>query len=100
MYMTQTHKYVHMNICICILSPLLWTELEKFEGDAEKQNQKSRVWLETIFCPLNSGKNIRIVGGEYRQISAIVSGNTFLSGILNSCYCLQLEGYIEGNCLF
>ena len=26
---------------ICILSPLLWTELEKFEGDAEKQNQES-----------------------------------------------------------
>ena len=30
----------------------------------------------------------------------IVSGKTFLSGILNSGYCLQFEGYIEGNYLF
>ena len=75
MYMTQTHTYVHMNICICILSPLLWTELEKFEGDAEKQNQKSRVWLETIFCPLISGKNIRVVGGEYPRTDFCRVGN-------------------------
>ena len=30
----------------------------------------------------------------------IVSGKTFLSGILNSGYCLQFEGYIEGNYLY
>ena len=72
MYMTQTHTYVHMNLCI--LSPPLWTELEKFEG-AEKQNQKSRVWLEAIFCPLNSGKTIRIVGGEYPRTDFCRVGN-------------------------
>ena len=85
MYMTQAHTYVHMNICF--LSPLLWTELE------------------TIFCPLISGKNIRVVGGEYPRTDFCRVGN-FTNYTLSQARhffqgsWIQFEGYIEGNYLF
>ena len=64
------YTYVHVNICI--LSPPLWTE--RLKSLMQKNRIKNHLSLAklAISCPLHSGKNIRIVGGEYPlgQISA------------------------------